>query len=208
MSQLFTASQRSALRQRFVVKDEDQLSVDLIDTQTFSGSELEDTLDLRYLRLVQSSLFATAAQGVLASTALQPGQAATQAQGTLADTAVQPARTISAGTGLTGGGDLSANRTISLNAASIASLALADSALQVAPVLKVYHVASATGATPETFTIPNTPATNSDVIVVVEGVTRHPIATDPPGAGNFYRSGTTVKTNTVAGNRVSIYYVN
>ena len=40
--------------------------------------------------------------------------------------------TITAGTGLTGGGDLSANRTISLNAASIASLAKADTALQSA----------------------------------------------------------------------------
>ncbi len=38
--------------------------------------------------------------------------------------------TITAGDGLTGGGDLSANRTIALNAASIASLAKADSALQ------------------------------------------------------------------------------
>ena len=38
--------------------------------------------------------------------------------------------TISAGTGLTGGGTLAANRTISLSAASIASLALADTAYQ------------------------------------------------------------------------------
>ena len=38
--------------------------------------------------------------------------------------------TISAGTGLTGGGSLASNRTISLSAASIASLALADSAYQ------------------------------------------------------------------------------
>lgn len=44
--------------------------------------------------------------------------------------AVQTSRTLTAGTGLTGGGDLSANRTIALNAASIASLAKADSALQ------------------------------------------------------------------------------
>lgn len=40
------------------------------------------------------------------------------------------ATTISAGTGLTGGGSLAANRTISLDSASIASLALADTALQ------------------------------------------------------------------------------
>jgi hypothetical protein len=37
---------------------------------------------------------------------------------------------VNAGTGLTGGGDLSENRTISLNAGSIASLLLADSATQ------------------------------------------------------------------------------
>lgn len=55
---------------------------------------------------------------------------ASAAQGALADAAVQPSRTISAGTGLTGGGDLSANRTVALNASSIASLANADSAVQ------------------------------------------------------------------------------
>lgn len=63
----------------------------------------------------------------------------------LADSAVQPARQIISGAGLTGGGDLSANRTfnvgagtgitvnaddVALSAATIASLALADSALQ------------------------------------------------------------------------------
>lgn len=55
---------------------------------------------------------------------------ATAAQGAVADSAVQPSRTISAGTGLTGGGTLAANRTLSLNAGSIASLAKADSAVQ------------------------------------------------------------------------------
>lgn len=40
------------------------------------------------------------------------------------------ARAINTGTGLTGGGDLSADRTIALNAASIASLALADTSVQ------------------------------------------------------------------------------
>lgn len=38
--------------------------------------------------------------------------------------------TVSAGTGLTGGGNLTANRSVALNAASIASLAKADTALQ------------------------------------------------------------------------------
>lgn len=62
---------------------------------------------------------------------------ASAAQGTLADTAVQPARAISAGTGLTGGGSLASDRTIGLDTASIASLALADSALQPADRPKV-----------------------------------------------------------------------
>ena len=55
---------------------------------------------------------------------------ATAAQGNLAATAVQPERSIAAGTGLSGGGDLSQNRTVALNVASIASLAKADSAVQ------------------------------------------------------------------------------
>ena len=47
---------------------------------------------------------------------LTPGDigAATAAQGALADTAVQPARAINSGTGISGGGDLSADRTLSL----------------------------------------------------------------------------------------------
>ena len=68
----------------------------------------------------------------------------------LADTAVQPARLLTAGAGLTGGGDLSADRTfdvgagtgitvnandVALSAASIASLALADTAVQPARLL-------------------------------------------------------------------------
>lgn len=55
---------------------------------------------------------------------------ATAAQGALANTAVQPSRTVSAGSGLTGGGTLAANRTIALNSASIASLAKADTSVQ------------------------------------------------------------------------------
>lgn len=58
------------------------------------------------------------------------GSFATAAQGTTADSAVQPARSITAGAGLDGGGDLSADRTLSLDAATQASLAAADSALQ------------------------------------------------------------------------------
>lgn len=44
---------------------------------------------------------------------------------------VQITRTITAGTGLTGGGDLSVNRTIALSSATLASLALANSAYQL-----------------------------------------------------------------------------
>lgn len=52
------------------------------------------------------------------------------AQQTALDLKANAATTISAGTGLTGGGSLSADRTVSLNSASIASLAKADSAIQ------------------------------------------------------------------------------
>lgn len=89
---------------------------------------------------------ASAAQGALAATAVQPGDlggAATLDVGTTAGTvaagndtrivnAVQTSRTLTAGTGIATIGDLSANRTIALNAASIASLALADSSVQPA----------------------------------------------------------------------------
>lgn len=46
------------------------------------------------------------------------GSYATGAQGALADTAVQPARTLTTTAPLTGGGDLSANRTLAVSAAS------------------------------------------------------------------------------------------
>lgn len=49
---------------------------------------------------------------------------------TALDAKVPTSRTLTAGTGLDGGGDLTANRSFALDSASIASLALADSALQ------------------------------------------------------------------------------
>lgn len=49
---------------------------------------------------------------------------------------VPPNRTLTAGTGLTGGGDLTANRTFALNAATISSLSKADSAVQPAGLTK------------------------------------------------------------------------
>lgn len=88
--------------------------------------------------------FATSAQGSLADTAVQPGDLGNSAGlnvGTTAGTvaagddarivgAAPSSRAINTGTGLTGGGNLSADRMIALNASSIASLALADSSLQ------------------------------------------------------------------------------
>lgn len=221
MSQQFTIKQRSVLRSRFIPKEEDQVSVDFINADTFSGSSLEDTLDAIY---VNSSRTVSAGSGLsgggnlstnrtislnaasiaslaLADTALQPGDAATSAQGSLADTAVQPARSISAGTGLTGGGDLSANRTIALNASSIASLALADTALQAAPVLKL---STQTGITISTITIPATPYTGSKIILfknklmLREGVTY-----------DFTISGATITlaVAAIAGDIFDIYYM-
>lgn len=61
------------------------------------------------------------------SDANKPISTATQAA---LDAKANSSVTISAGTGLTGGGNLTTNRTVSLNAASIASLAKADSAVQ------------------------------------------------------------------------------
>lgn len=70
---------------------------------------------------------------------------ATAAQGALANTAVQPARAVNTGTGLTGGGDLSANRTIALNSSSIASLVLADASVQPNASLGVTRTSTAAG---------------------------------------------------------------
>jgi hypothetical protein len=72
-----------------------------------------------------ATAYATATQGALADTAIQAadlgtaayediGFFATAAQGATADTAVQPARTISTTSPLSGGGDLSANRTLTI----------------------------------------------------------------------------------------------
>jgi hypothetical protein len=55
-----------------------------------------------------------------------PGKFATAAQGTLAGTAVQPARSISTTAPLTGGGDLSANRTLAVSAASTSATGVVE----------------------------------------------------------------------------------
>lgn len=67
---------------------------------------------------------------IVGGDAVNASNFATAAQGLLAESAVQPTRQIIAGTGLTGGGDLSANRALALNTASIDSLAKADTAVQ------------------------------------------------------------------------------
>jgi hypothetical protein len=78
-------------------------------------------------------------------------------------------RTISAGTGLTGGGDLTVNRTLALSAATQASLAKADTALQ----------SGAVGATG-----PQGPAGGS--ILLPANATSTPLTT-PPGTLVGYR---------------------
>lgn len=54
------------------------------------AARLRQQMGLKDAATKEASEFATAAEGVLATTALQPGEAATPEQGALADTAVQP----------------------------------------------------------------------------------------------------------------------
>lgn len=70
---------------------------------------------------------------------------------------------INAGTGLTGGGDLTANRTISLDAASIASLALADTAIQPGGVIPTTGYTFAT--------LPGTPTQGDRAYITDSSVT-------------------------------------
>ncbi len=65
--------------------------------------------------------------------------------------------TISAGTGLTGGGTLASNRTISLSDSTIASLALADTALQSHQTIYALTIKNSAGTTQLTYT-PNVEA--------------------------------------------------
>lgn len=96
------------------------------DTNKPISTATQTALDLK---ASISSLAAVALSGAYADLTGKPtlGTAAatdatdyaTAAQGTKADTAVQPARTISTSTGLSGGGDLSADRSISLANTSV-----------------------------------------------------------------------------------------
>lgn len=97
--------------------------------------------------------FATANQGALAVSALQPGDNVselTNDAGYLTSASISGKAdkviTLTAGVGLDGGGDLSANRTFDLDAASQASLALADSAMQPGDA-PTAHAASHTNGT-------------------------------------------------------------
>jgi len=76
---------------------------------------------------------------------------------TALDAKVPAARTLTASTGLTGGGDLSANRSFALSAGSIASLALADSALQSGD--NVSELVNDAGYTTNTGTVSSVAAT-------------------------------------------------
>ena len=114
---------------------------DLIGLPTLGTMAAEDASDytptsgLGSAAFASTTSFATAAQGAAADTALQPGDnvsALVNDAGYLTSLsgAVPTSRTITAGTGLSGGGDLSADRTISLSSGSVASLSLADSSVQ------------------------------------------------------------------------------
>lgn len=81
--------------------------------------------------------FATAAQGALADTSLQPGDDITELNNNAGylvihdiSSKADKSTTLTAGIGLDGGGDLTTNRTFDLDAATQASLALADTAMQ------------------------------------------------------------------------------
>lgn len=110
-----------------------------VDTfmQSANQADMRDALALGTAATQNSTAFATASQGALADTAIQPGDNISELNndsGYITSAAISgkadKTTTISAGTGLEGGGDLSANRTLALSSASQASLALADSATQ------------------------------------------------------------------------------
>lgn len=176
---------------------------------------------------LQPGQAATPAQGALADSAVQPTRtistgtgltgggdlsadrtislnAASIASLSSADSALQPGGNLTGSVNSVAVGTLTSQASNGQTAYGWGDHALAGY-LTSAPVMKVYQT-TATGASPETFTLPNTPATGSEVIVFVEQTPHHLTASDPPSAGDFYRSGTTIKVDTTAGDRISIYY--
>jgi hypothetical protein len=129
-----------------VVNAEDTIFGGELETefvQDTIGDMLVDSSEINFV--YNDSTPSISAALIDGSIALARLSAGVQASLALADTAVQPARLLTAGAGLTGGGDLSADRTftvgagtgitvnaddVALSAATIASLALADTAVQ------------------------------------------------------------------------------
>ena len=194
---LFSKSQRNALNNAYATSDDGSIPLSLLDLSELESSALITDLDARYVRLTQTGQFATAAQGALANSSLQ---ATTDITNTIAGTAAAT---------------LVSNASTALSTANSA-LSTANTAfswgnhasagyLTSAPYLRVFQ-ATALGGAPETFTLPVTPYAGSDVLVFVEQLPKHKEAADPPAAGNFYVTGTTVKVATTVADRVSIYY--
>jgi hypothetical protein len=97
------------------------------DTEWIAASGVGDLLaanNLSELTATASTARTNLGLGTAATTAASAY--ATAAQGTLAGTAVQPARSISTTAPLTGGGDLSANRTLAVSAASTSATGVVE----------------------------------------------------------------------------------
>jgi hypothetical protein len=119
------------------------------------------------------------------------------------------ARTIAAGTGLAGGGDLSANRTISLNAGSIASLGLADTAVQPAGLTPYAPLASPTftgvpaaptaAASANTTQLATTAYVKSQLVTSDTDVTAGRAIVTPAGPAQAFRRGNILGTVSQSG---------
>lgn len=189
--QNFTPAQLAALRQKFLEQVEGSVPLDFLDLGGFTTSNLFSVLALYFLQAGQAASFATAAQGILATTALQPGSNVTN------NIAGVPAATLVS--------DTASALSLAATAYGWGNHALAGY-LTSAPKLKLYQPVAA-GATPETFTLPETPSAGSSIIVFVAASPKHYVASDPPASTQFYWDGaTTVKADTVAADEVSIYY--
>lgn len=132
-----TAVGRSVLTAADQATARNALAVPSWSNQVIAGTGLTGGGDLTTNRTLALSA-ATLASLAKADTASQPGHthvAADITNGTATWAAV--GRAIAAGTGLTGGGTLVSDRTIALSAATIASLAKADTAVQPAGIADI-----------------------------------------------------------------------